>query len=830
VPGALQENRPFLPNLSAYMTRKKKQKVTPRALLELKMPGDVQIAPDGVRVVYGVSETDWDDNAVVQHLFVTKIGGDAEPRQITRGGGSETNPRWSPDGKWLAFLSSREDEGGDDYEGDDEPKQQVWLLPMDGLGGEAEKLTDPPEGVTAYDWLPDSSGIVYLAQEPRPKPLQAAYEDKRERRDDAVVERFEKFRQQIWTVDRDKKKPKLIHPGDFGIGEIAVSPDGAYVAFTTNYTGEVNDYHKSDLWLVNVEGGATRQLTDGPGGKYHAVWTRDGQQVLYIAPLDPELSYSQPNLYAVPVEGGEAVNLTENFPYDLTGWHGVWTDTAGRIFILAALGTTTAVFCSNADSWKAIIEGYAHIHDCHVGLKGGIAYVASSLGDVPELLWLGPKSKKAKALTDLNQEWQDGYALAEAEVVTWQSTDGLPIEGLITYPSGYEEGQKYPLIVSLHGGPHGRTVQAISPHSLAQVYAAEGYAVLSPNYRGSEGYGNAFSTANRADLGGGDVQDVLTGIDQAVASGLADPTRLGVVGSSYGGYLVNWLLARTQRFQAAISKFGIFSLVTDFSNSQAPRWELEYLGGYPWDKPELYAERSPATYLKDIGTPVLIMHGDGDPNTFIANSQEMYQALRLLGKTVEYVHYPREGHGFGEPQHRLDEIRRSLAWFDTYLRGGGARTVYRTGEKIIHDGWELTVTSAALETYAGRSDEKTCRYVEIALALRDMTETRRTLTLGPNDLFLTRQTPPGRPSRPIGLPIAVLGQKTLAEGLGWSFRFLPGKDDRALAAPLAVTFRLPNAGGAYHFAVKGFPPVTLDVPAADKDEDIKEENDGASKS
>ena len=804
------------------MAKKPKIKVTPRALLELKMPGDVQVAPDNVRVAYGVAETDWDDDAVVQHLYAAKLGDETEPRQLTRGRDSETTPRWSPDGNWLAFLCSRDDEGGDDYDEADDPKQQVWLLPMDGLGGEAEKLTDAPEGVGDYGWLPDSSGVVYLAQEPRPKPLQEAYEDKQDRKDDAVAERAEKFRHQIWRIDREAKKAKLIHPGDYGLGELAVSPDGKRVAFTTNYTGEVNDYHKIDVWVVDIESGEARAVADGPGGKLHPVWSADGSRVFYVAPLDPDLSYSQPNLYAVPVEGGEPVNLTADFPHDLTGYEGVWTDAKGRVYALAAVGTTTAVFRYDGDHWTPVIEEDGHVHDYHVAPNGGLAYVASTAQDVPELFWLPPGAKKTQAVTDLNQDWADGYALAPTDVVTWDSPDGLTIEALLTYPVGYQEGQKYPLIVSLHGGPHGRTVEALSPFTLSQVYAAEGYSILSPNYRGSEGYGNAFSTASRNDLGGGDAQDVLAGLDQAIAEGLADPKRIGVVGSSYGGYLVNWLIAKTDRFQAAISKFGIFSLVTDFSNSQAPRWEAEYLGGPPWERPELYAERSPATYLRDIHTPVLILHGEGDPNTFVANSQEMYQGLRLLGRTVEYVHYPREGHGFGEPQHRLDEMRRSLAWFDQHLRGGGTRTVYRTGEKITHDGWELTVTSASLETYANRGDDKR-RHVEVALALRDTTEIRRSLSISPADLSLSRQTPPGRSARPVGLPVSMLGQKALAEGTGWSFAFTPGKDDRALSAAFAASFRLPDAGGTYRFTFRDFPPVTLDVPAADKDD--KEEKD-----
>ena len=816
---------PSLRVQSSLMAKKRKQKITPRALLELKMPGEVQVAPDGVRVAYGVSETDWDDNGVVQHLYVAKIGDDGDPRQVTRGEGSETEPRWSPDGRWLAFLSDRGDVGGADYDAEDDPKAQVWLLPMDGGGGEAEKLTDTPEGIGDYDWLPDSSGVVYLAQEPRPKPLQTAFDDKQDRKDDAVVERLEKFRQQIWRIDRDKKTPKLVYLGDYGIGEIAVSPDSKFVAFTTNHTGEVNDYHQSDVWVVEIETGAARALADGPGGKFHPVWTRDGARILYVAPLDPALSYSQPNLFAVSVDGGEPVLLTAEFPHDLTGWPNVWTDAAGLIYVLAAVGTTTAVFCLREGRWERVVQSDEHLHDCHVALSGGVAFVASSSVDVPELLWLAPGAKQPETLTDLNQEWADGHALAPTEVVTWQSPDGLAIEGLLTLPPDYDESQKYPLVVSLHGGPHGRSVQALSPYTASQVWAAEGYAVLSPNYRGSEGYGNAFSTANRQDLGGGDAADVLAGIDQAIAEGIADPGRIGVLGSSYGGYLVNWLIGRTDRFQAAVSQFGIFSLVTDFSNSQAPRWETEYLGGYPWDNPQIYAERSPATYLKDIHTPVLILHGEGDANTFIANSQEMYQALRLLGRTVEYVHYPREGHGFGEPQHRLDELRRCLVWFDRYLKNAGdnagTRGVYRTGEKLVCDGWELLVSSASLETYAGQPEDGP-RYVEIVLALRDLSETRRTLTLAPADFALTRTSPPGRRSRPAGLPVWALGQRTLAEGSGWSFRLAPGKDDRALTAALAVTFRLPKTGGTYHFTFRDFPPVALDVPAAEaKDEDKK---------
>ena len=265
---------------------------------------------------------------------------------MTRGLSDETAPRWSPDGKWLAFLTARDDDDADDadYDDEDAPKTQVWLLPMDGLGGEAERLTDAPEGVEAYDWLPDSAGLVYLAQEPRPAPLQTARDDRQDRKDDAIVEREEKFRQQIWRITGEDKKAKLVHPGDFGIGELAVSPDGHWVAFTTNYTGEDNDYHKADVWTLDLADGATRQLTDGPGGKFHPVWTPDSAAVLFTRPLNPDLSYSQENLFSVALADRAVVNLTADFPHDLTGWHGVWFDAQGALYVSAALGTTTGIY------------------------------------------------------------------------------------------------------------------------------------------------------------------------------------------------------------------------------------------------------------------------------------------------------------------------------------------------------------------------------------------------------------------------------------------------------------------------------------------------------
>jgi hypothetical protein len=310
----------------------------------------------------------------------------------------------------------------------------------------------------------------------------------------------------------------------------------------------------------------------------------------------------------------------------------------------------------------------------------------------------------------------------------------------------------------------------------------------------------------------------MAGVDWAIAEGIADGDRVGIIGSSYGGYLVNWAIARTKRFKAAVSEFGIFSLFTDFSNSEAPRWEAEYLGGAYWEVPEEYHRRSPSTYAKDIETPVLILHGDADPNTFIANSQELYNALRLQGKTAQFVRYPGEGHGFYEPMHRIDEMRRCLAWFEKYLTGSGEPPVYRVGDAVEQDGWELTVTSAEVEAYSGTGEKKQ-RHVEVQFVVRDKSEARRSISVVPADMALSRGDAAGRKTRPAGLPIDVLGQKSLAEGQGWQFRFEPGKDEHGLTAAIAVAFRIADGGGAYAFTLKDFPPVVFDVAPADQDDE-----------
>lgn len=857
------------PNVWRDMPPQRRLPVTPKSLLEIRTPVDLCVSPDGSRIVFALEDVDWDDNKSDQHLYIVRTTGDAEPRQLTRGDGFESLPQFSPDGEWLAFLRTEpeSDDAGLDDEMADDARMQVWVLPMDGLGGEAERLTDAPRGVTHYEWIPiapppnsdegqaDGSaasssripsaddkpalGIVYLAREPRPAPLQAAYEDRLDAEDDASVDRSEIFRQQIWRIDVETRKPKLVHAGDPGVGEVTVSPDGTRVAFSTNYTGEENDYHLADIWTIALDGEGLTRLTDGPGGKYHPRWEpaaaraiadESTDRVFFLRGLDPLTSFSQPNLYSVCAQGQGDVRLeTEALAGDIAGWRSYAWDAAGVLCVSVAVGTSTQLFRRvPGGDFVPLVADEAHLHEFVVSPNGGVAYVTSDCVNPPELFWLQKRMARGRAsesshqgevaLSDFNGDWDDRNALHPVMTVSWTSTDGVEIEGLLTIPRGLAADARHPMLVYVHGGPYARALQATTSGSLHQVLASCGFAVLSPNYRGSEGYGNDFGIAIRGDLGGIDYEDVITGVDWAVEAGVADPERLGIMGSSYGGYLANLAIARSRRFKAAVSAFGIFSLVSDYLNSQSPRWESEYLAGTYWDKPEIYHERSPLSLARAIQTPILVMHGDSDGNTFFSNSQELYTALRILGKPVEFVRFPREGHGFSEPRHRIDEMERLQSWFSKYLLAESPAT-FRIGDKVVADGWNLTVTSVEPVTVSDRAP-KNRQFVEVTFVLHDGTETQQTRTIRASDVTVAKSPAAGATAvRPAGLPVHALGRVSLARGTGWTIDVRPQGEERGAAAAVSVVFALSRAGGRHYFRVAGFAPVGFELPPGEPEEE-----------
>ena len=867
------------------------QRITPRALLETQRISDPHIHPGGQRVAFVVTVPDFDDSTMISHLWLTEWGTEAEEdaetadsdgaaddnseerdvtasvtvpdaiapmeteapaatapaetqmpaatdadtpapdapdytRQLTYSREGEHNPRWSPDGRYLAFLSSRPDPAASEEDDDDEQTEQVWILPGDG--GEARKITSAKEGILEFHWMPDSASLLYLAPEPRPRPLESVRKDDRDRRKiDPTVEHDELLRRQISRMEIEEGKPKLLYTGDLGLHDFVVSPDGTRICFATNYSGEDNDYHVTDVYVRPLESGVPVKLVRRGGGKYHLRWSPDGKQVAFLSWHDPALSYSRETLYAANVPD----ELPENSPYgpdapgiaecralttldtDLAAFE--WSHTErGGMYAVAAAGTGSEIYHIGAETVKIELEGRVERGELALHPESDeLVWVQESATALPEL-YVREADGNVVPITKLNADFATAYRLPRQEVVSWQSTEGMTIEGVLLYPLDYEPGKRYPLVVQIHGGPKGRSHDTLRNYYLAPVWSAEGYVVLQPNFRGSEGYGHAFAIANRRDLGGGDFRDIMAGVDWCIAQGLADPQRLGIMGGSYGGYMTNWAIGHTDRFRAAVSMFGIFHLQTDYSNSELSRWDNEYMGAYYWEDPEIYRRLSPGSYIEHIKTPTLILHGDDDSNTFISNSKELYQALRHRGVTTQFVHYPREGHGLREPNHRMDEVRRALAWMDRFLRNtNGTQGVYHIGDVVQHPEGrlELRVTKAEVAAFATWQEaDEAAALLEIALTVsqKDTTETLAPLTLHFAELRLEMGT--GQEALlPVGVPLEVPGGKVLLQGENLRLAQRPDPDTQQFAFGAAAVFRVPKAAGEGRLRVADFPPVTL---------------------
>ncbi|MDE2126446.1 MAG: S9 family peptidase [Armatimonadetes bacterium] len=817
-------------------------RITPRALLEAPRLSDPQFHPDGHRIAFVVSEPDFNQSSWLSHIWITEWledgVDDEEPpptpdeelpdppdstRQLTFSREGERNPRWSPDGRYLAFISTRLDPTEHEPEHDEEvedPHDQIWVLPTDG--GEAVKITSAPEGVLDFVWHPDCSSLLFVAAQPRPPAVDAVRRhDERQRRIDAVVEHEDRLRREVWRVSVDDKRCDRLFTGDFGIEEIDVSPDGTRICYTTNYTGDGNDYHLIDVWVWEAESGEHRRLLERNGAKYHPRWSPDGRNIAFTGPLDANVSFSRESLFVVrapSVEGGEDLRpcrlmTPAGFDCDVLAYE--WSLLDASVVVVAATGASTGLFRLDPDL-HALTEGdLCEIEGfCVDPGSNVVAFVAHSATALDELYLVCPDGSRL-CLTSLNRRFSETYAPPQMELLHWHSADGTPVEGVVTWPNDMAPAQRYPLVLQLHGGPKGRSALSMRDYLMHAVWAAHGYIVLRPNYRGSEGYGAAFCVANQRDLGGGDYADIMAGVSHVLERGVVDANRMAVMGGSYGGYLTNWIIGHTDRFRAAVSLFGVFHLMTDFSNSTYFRWDYDYLGAAWWEDPEIYRRLSPGTYVDRMQTPTLIIHGDEDDVTSISNSRELYRALRERGIATQFVHYPREGHGLGEPNHRLDELRRCLAWTDRHLHGGNA-TLYQIGDRVPNTelGLELRVVSATHTEVPGWQPsiggEAAPELLEVAFTIsaagpRDASAGYRVLA---GEINLACDDTSHRIA-PKGIVTDSPGGKLLLTGDALVIERFPDGKTGALAVAISLAFDPECNPGELWLHVPEFPPVWL---------------------
>ena len=634
-----------------------------------------EISLDGQWVVYAVRTRMLKEDKNEQRLWMVSTHG-GDPISLTAEGVSSSHPRWSPDGKYLAFLSARNN-----------GKTQVWLL--NRLGGEAAHLTDIPQGVDDFEWSPDSTRLVLVLRDPKPEDLEAAKDKDKDKPTAAakpktpppfVIDRLQFKRDTVGYLDRRRthlyvfdvasKKSTQVTSGDFDDSEPAWSPDGKSLAFASNRsTPDPDATYNSDIWVVaanNTDKGAhLTQITTNPGPDRSPAWSPDGKWIAFISEIDMKaMIYATHHLAIAPSSGGEAKVLTLAFDRSIRR---PCFSADGRSIYFIADDDGTENLCRIAISGGEVtrpIGGRLVVASYSLSKDGAIAAQISTL-DRPDEIFLS-NEKDLTRHTKTNDALFSQLRLAQADYVHFKSKDDTSVAGYLYKPVDYTPGKKVPTLLNPHGGPVGQ--YSASFYHLAQLYAANGYAVLLPNPRGSSGYGQKFCEAIFADWGNKDFQDDMAMVDYAVAQGIADPDKLGVGGWSYGGMSTDFIIAQTTRFKAAISGAGIALMTSGYGHDQYIR-DYDSELGRPWENKTVWEKISPYYRVNNITTPTLFMGGDVDWNVPIIGGEQMYQALKSLGRTTELVVYPGEFHGFTTPSHIKDRLERYLAWYAHYVKG-----------------------------------------------------------------------------------------------------------------------------------------------------------------
>src|SRR2546422_1096257 len=647
-----EETKPAKNEAAPPRARDGKRLLTALDLMKINAVSAPRISPDGTRVAYTVSETKMEKDKEwknVTEVWVVAITG-GKPRQYTRGDKSATAPEWSPDGSMIAFLTDREKDG----------ERQVWMMMADG--GEAWAVTSHKGGVSGFRFSPDSKQLLLSAAD-RPGKEE---EDRKKVKDDTMVIDHDIKMTHLWLFEVAKKEEKRLTEGNFTVSDPQWSPDGTRITYTTRPTPKADDGGLSDVWMLTVASGVKKKIAGDEGSSDNARWSPNGEWVAYTGSPDKGSGVSTTYLYLLPAGGGSPKQLTTKF--DLNVGTPVWSRDGHAIYfstdVLEAIEVYSVDVATGAVKQLSRRGGSTGITEISRDGKT-IVGTLSAAGQPTEIYKTSADYSALTPLTDHNS-WLKDYALASTEVVKWKSKDGSEIDGLLTKPVGYEAGKKVPLLLNPHGGPTGASINNFN--GTAQVLAANGFAVLQPNFRGSTGKGLAFAQANKNTWGKGDYEDCMTGVDALIANGIADPDRLGAFGWSYGGYMTFWILTQTDRFKAVSPGAGLTNIYSMYSQNDIQRYlRWFYSDKAPWDAQELYWDRSPMKYVKNVKTPVMIMHGQVDTRVPIAQAQEFYMALKEMKVPVEFVVYPRENHGFTEPRHQMDRVRRYVRFFAKYL-------------------------------------------------------------------------------------------------------------------------------------------------------------------
>ena len=637
----------------------------------IKSVGTAEISPDGEWVAFTVSTTNLDrEDTKTQIWMVSTAGGDAFP--VTMSNESISGPKWSPDGKYLSFLTTR----GEDA------KPQVWVL--DRRGGEARPLTEIEDGAGSYEWSPDASKLV-LAIRDKDSTAADSGGSRSRTRDPWVIDRLQfkrdgrgyladSLRTHLYVYDIASKKLTQITSGRWDEGSPAWSPDGARIAFVSNRTEDPDANSNSDIWVVaagNTDQGATLlRITDYEGGDGSPAWSPDGKWIAYTTGTnDPRVEAMSNNKLALnAADGSGERRILGN---SLDRGVGSPTFTADGKALLFSIDDSGEGHVGRVDLATGAItrpvSGEISSRGFTASPDGKIALGVSTY-HMPGEIFV-QDGAELRQLSHVNDSIMGAVQKAEVENVHFNSPDGTEIEGWVFFPPGFREGTRYPTILRIHGGPHG--AYGVGWNFEAQLLAANGYLALITNPRGSSGYGNDFSMALWQQWGIPDFQDVMAGVDHVIERGWADPDRMGVGGWSYGGILTNYVITKSTRFKGAISGASMGLLVANFGHDH---YQLgnEREWGTPWENRQMWEDLSPWNDVAKVTTPTLFMGGESDWNVPILNSEQFYLALKRRGIDTRLVVYPGQPHGLRVPSYNVHRYTEYLAWYEKYVKGGRA--------------------------------------------------------------------------------------------------------------------------------------------------------------
>jgi dipeptidyl aminopeptidase/acylaminoacyl peptidase len=637
-------------------------------IMDLRGIGAAAISPDGQTITYTVRTTDWEENGYDSEIWLVRAG--EEPFQLTRTkDGSSTNPAWSPDGRWIAFLADRGD------------KQQIHLI--NPRGGEAHALTDVEEGVGGFEWAPDGQRIAFTSSEP-----QSERDKKREETYGAFAVEDQEYRlRHLWIVElpdgpTTATAQRLTEGTDFTVSGFAWSPDGDEIAFGHTPDPLINSWLQADISLVDVNSRDVRPLVTADGPQSNPTWSPDGDWIVYQA-AGPDVTavyYTNGLFYKIPAAGGTPTRLAVDLDEDpsVTAW------TPTGIYLVAWQRTKRQVFRVDPNSGHATAVATTpdQIRSVDFTPDGRtMALVASDGRSLSEVYRSPVAGYSPTQLTNMSDQI-DGWELGTSEVISWQSRDGTTIEGVLHKPVDFDPSQRYPLFVVIHGGPTGIDYPTAVTGSVYPVHQwlAKGALVLRPNYRGSAGYGEAFRSLNVRNLGVGDAWDVLSGVDYLVSQGIVDTNRIGAMGWSQGGYISAYLTTTTDRFAAISVGAGISNWVTYYVNTDIHPFTRQYLKATPWEDRDIYAQTSAMTFITQATTPTLIQHGEFDRRVPIPNAYELYQGLQDVGVATKLIVYKGFGHGITKPKERLAAIWHNWQWFGKYIWGEEIELPIEVGE------------------------------------------------------------------------------------------------------------------------------------------------------